>query len=342
VRIVLVNGRFASSGSCDGLTVEPLLMEGTERGAVGSIVADSADPLALLNTSLFDGGAFVAVAAGARLARPIEIVHRVGGAEPVTVMPRLVVEIGEGASATVIERFAGGPDGAVTNALNEVTIGAGAEVTWVKLQDGGPGETHFGTTFVAPADDAGLSHFMASTGDGYSRSQVFCRVGGTGAKAHFAAAAIAVGGRHVDHTVVVEHEALGSESREFFRSVAGSRGEAIVQGRIFIAPGAQKTDAQMMSNGLFLDDDGEIVNKPELEIYADDVQGAHGATAGGLDQAMLFYLRSRGVPKAEAERLLVEAFLLETAAGLADERLRAAVEGILVAALETAHGGARR
>jgi Fe-S cluster assembly protein SufD len=98
----------------------------------------------------------------------------------------------------------------------------------------------------------------------------------------------------------------------------------------------------MMRNGLFLDDDGEIVNKPELEIYADDVQGAHGATAGGLDQAMLFYLRSRGVPKAEAERLLVEAFLLETAAGLADERLRAAVEGILVAALETAHGGARR
>lgn len=346
-RLVLANGELApplsAKGTLPGLTVTPIFAPGADHGAIGSLVGDSDDPLALLNTSLFDGGVIVEVADGARIERPIEIVHATVGARPVTVMPRLFVRVGAGAEVRFVERHAAGPaSGSLTNALTELAIGEEADVTWVKLQGETVPELHFGSTFLTLGREARLAHVTGSTGTGFSRSQAFVTVTGEGAHAAFSAAAIAVGDRHVDHTLVVTHDAIGSESRERFRSVVGGGGQAIVQGRIIVAPGAQKTDAQMMSNSLFLDDDGEVVNKPELEIFADDVVCGHGATTAALAGETLFYLRSRGIPKADAERLLIEAFILEAAEPIADEALRGAVEARLSAALAAiGKGGAR-
>jgi Fe-S cluster assembly protein SufD len=120
-------------------------------------------------------------------------------------------------------------------------------------------------------------------------------------------------------------------SRERFRSVLDGEARAVFQGKIIVEPGAQKTDAKMLSNALLLSDDAEADNKPELEIFADDVQCGHGATAGALDEDLLFYLRARGIPEREAEALLIQAFIGEVVDTVAQEGVR---EPLMTAAVK--------
>jgi Fe-S cluster assembly protein SufD len=128
--------------------------------------------------------------------------------------------------------------------------------------------------------------------------------------------------QHVDSTMIIQHAAEGCASRERFRSVLDGASRAVFQGKIIVEPGAQQTDAKMVSNALLLSDEAEADNKPELEIFADDVQCGHGATAGALDEKLLFYLRARGIPRKEAEALLIQAFVGEIIESIADEALR--------------------
>ena len=338
IRLVIANGRFAAGLSDDvsgiaGLAVEAVTDLHVPAG-LGDLARANEDPLALLNASLFEGGVSIAVAPGATIARPIEIVFAMTGPAPATAMPRVLVAVGEGASAAIVERHGlAGLAGTVSNALTELSVGAGASVSYVKMHGEGPEASHFATLFARIADRSRLEHLTVSFGAGFSRSQVFASVEGGEAEAIFSTATIATGGRHADTTLVVNHVAPGSTSREFFRSVIGTGGRAVVQGQILVQQPAQKTDARMLSNALFLDDTGESVNKPELEIFADDVQCGHGATSGELDGEMLFYLRSRGVPRRDAERMLVEAFLLEAVDNVTREDVRAAVAARLMAAL---------
>jgi Fe-S cluster assembly protein SufD len=188
-------------------------------------------------------------------------------------------------------------------------------------------------------EKARLEHLTVSTGLGLARAQVFCFVTGDEAQANFRAATVAIGERHADNTLVVHHDALNSTSSEIFRSAVGQGGTAVVQGRIFVEKGAQKTDARMMSNALFLDETGEVVNKPELEIFADDVACGHGATSGDLDEEMVFYLRARGISEATARRLLAEAFVIEALDRVEDETLQEALGEKLRGALDAMGGG---
>ena len=125
--------------------------------------------------------------------------------------------------------------------------------------------------------------------------------------------------------MVVDHAAMGCQSREVFKTVLDDESRGIFQGKIIVQPGAQKTDAKMASHALMLSEEAEADNKPELEIYADDVQCGHGATAGDLDEDLLFYLRARGIPQAEAEALLIQAFVGEAIEGIEHAGLREAL-----------------
>jgi Fe-S cluster assembly protein SufD len=125
------------------------------------------------------------------------------------------------------------------------------------------------------------------------------------------------GRQHCDNTTVVDHLSPDTSCRELYKGVLDGEAHGVFQGRITVHPGAQRTDGQQMNRALLLSDKAEISAKPELEIHADDVKCAHGATAGQLDDMALFYLRSRGVPEEAAHRLLVEAFLGEVIDGVA-------------------------
>ena len=144
-------------------------------------------------------------------------------------------------------------------------------------------------------------------------------------------ASLLKGREHADTTLVADHIARACTSREIFKSVLDGESRSVFQGKIIVRPGAQKTDGKMMAQALLLSENAEADNKPELEIFADDVQCGHGATAGALDQNLLFYLKARGIPQAEAEALLIQAFVGEAIETLEHEGVK---DGLMGAAAE--------
>ncbi|MCF3932529.1 SufD family Fe-S cluster assembly protein [Acuticoccus sp. M5D2P5] len=331
-RIVIANGRYVPehSSTMANVTVASLLDPAADTTRVGKLVAESDDPLTLANVGLFEGGVVINVTGEA--GAPLEIVHV--SLDDGLVMGRTAVIVAPEARVSVVER-AIGTAGTVANDLTELTVGARAKASWIRIEAGvGDKTVQLGTLHTEIDEEGALEHLTVSTGAGLSRNQIFASIVGDEADAHFRAATVAIGKRHVDNTMVVRHDALNSRSSEVLRSAVGHGGTAIVQGRIIVDPGAQKTDARMMSNALFLDDSGEVVNKPELEIFADDVQCGHGATSGDIDEEMVFYLRARGIPQATARRLLVEAFLVEALDRVEDEALREGLADSLRAALD--------
>ncbi len=157
------------------------------------------------------------------------------------------------------------------------------------------------------------------------RNQLFLTFNGEHTVASIGGATMLKGRQHADTTLVATHIARDCQSREVFKSVLDDEAHGVFQGRIIVRPDAQKTDAKMMTRALLLSERAEADNKPELEIFADDVQCGHGATAGAIDDDMKFYLLARGIPAAEAEALLIQAFLGEAIEGIEHAGLREAL-----------------
>ena len=190
------------------------------------------------------------------------------------------------------------------------TLGEGAELTRVVIQTGK--ELPLSVTRVRLAAGAKYTQFVLSFGARLARIETHVTVEGEGVEVTMNGAYLAGAGRHSDLTSVIEHKAPGAVTRQLIKGVARKGGRGVFQGKIVVERAAQKTDARQHHQGLLLEDGAEIFAKPELMIHADDVQCAHGNTAGGLDERALFYMRSRGIPEAEARALLIEAFLTET------------------------------
>jgi Fe-S cluster assembly protein SufD len=180
-----------------------------------------------------------------------------------------------------------------------------------------------------------LHDLSFTTGGAVVRNQLHVRFAGERAAATIGGASLLRGRQHVDTTLVVDHQARGGTSRELFKSVLDGESRGVFQGKIIVRPGAQQTDARMMTRALLLSEAAEADNKPELEIFADDVQCGHGATAGALDKDLLFYLKARGIPPDEAEALLIQAFVVEALETIEREDLREALTGAAAAWLKT-------
>ena len=304
----------------------------------GGLAGEADDPLIVLGRALSTDGADIAVAPGMTPGSVLEIAHAVSADGARLAAQRHRVTVGRGASVVFVEHH-GGAGSHLTSTVIELDLEEGATVTWVKLQDAAAGATHFGSLVTRLAANARLDHLTVTTGAKLARSQAFVRFDGAGARAEFDTATLARDGAHIDTTLVVDHAVPDATSAERFRSVVGENAAAVVQGRILVRPDAQKTDARMMTRALLVADTAESFAKPELEIFADDVQCAHGAASGKLDQEAVFYLRSRGVPRKVAEAMMVEAFLVEPIEG-GDVDGQDPVRQALVAHLRTAlHGG---
>ncbi|MBX3428899.1 MAG: SufD family Fe-S cluster assembly protein [Hyphomonadaceae bacterium] len=208
-------------------------------------------------------------------------------------------------------------------------VGKGAELTRVVIQTGK--ELPLSVTRVRLAEGAKYAQFVLSFGARLARIETHVTVEGEGAEVTMNGAYLAGIGRHADLTSVIEHKAPGAVTRQLVKGVARKGGRGVFQGKIVVDRVAQKTDARQHHQGLLLEDGAEVFAKPELMIHADDVQCAHGNTAGGLDERALFYMRSRGIPETEARSLLIEAFLVETIPDGLPEALR----DELVAAIRT-------
>jgi Fe-S cluster assembly protein SufD len=183
------------------------------------------------------------------------------------------------------------------------------------------------TLLAEVAGHARFNAFLFTTGGAVVRNQMFVRFAGEETVAAVRGASLLKGTQHADATLVADHAAGACVSRELFKSVLDDRAQSIFQGKIIVRQGAQKTDARMATHALLLTDEAEADNKPELEIYADDVQCGHGATSGALDQDLLFYLKARGIPDEEAQALLIQAFIGEAVDGIEHAGLRDALMG---------------
>ncbi len=329
-RLVVLDGRYrpdlSDLSGLDGLVVSDvatLLAAGDER--IGAEAGRLADPMVALNTAMMSGGVALDVPAGHDVVRAVEIAHVTSGTY--SVFARNSVRVGAGASLRLVETFTG-PEAAAyqSNVVTEAVIGDRAKLTWAKLQADGQAAVHIGTTVVSIGGESQLDHLTLMIGAAISRSQSFVTYGGEFARAGLFGATMVGGKQHADIMLGVDHAVPNGASRELFKAVMDGKAEGIFQGRIIVRPGAQKVDGKMMTQGLLLSEEASFSVKPELEIFADDVQCAHGATSGEIDEDMLFYLLSRGIPRAEAETLLVTAFLAEAIEGLGDEAIGEAFE----------------
>ena len=239
------------------------------------------------------------------------------------------IYVGDNASAVILESYSGSDEAHVANHATYLALGKNAVVTHITVDLSSRKATHFATNEYVLAEGAQLRTLVIHAGANLSRTQLFPKYAGSGAHADMTGLNLVGDGQHADITMDASHAVPNTSSKPLFKSIARGRSKAVVQGRLVVARAAQKTDAKLMSQGLMLSDEAEILSKPELEIYADDVVCGHGSTCGQLDEDHLFYLTSRGIPKAEAETMLVRAFLAELVDPIEDAALNEALTGVI-------------
>lgn len=331
-RLVLVDGSFIPELSDlaaleGGLAIHSLAdMLANGSGSDAAVWLSKIGPMGALNTALMTGGLVIDLAAGASTARPLEIVHVVASSEPSAAYTRSAVRLGAGANLTLVESFIGAGTGRYqVNDAVFVSVGDGARLDHVRLMEDRPEALNLSAFDVVLGKDAQLATFNLTSGAAASRYDLALRFDGEGSRAATAGVNLLRDAQHGDTTLFVDHAVPRCQSRESFRSVLDGHARTVFQGKIIVRPGAQKTDGKMMTRALLLSEDAEADHKPELEIFADDVACGHGATSGALDEDLLFYLRARGLPEAEAQALLIKAFIGDAIEPIADERLREAV-----------------
>ncbi|MCG2666019.1 Fe-S cluster assembly protein SufD [Bradyrhizobium sp. CCBAU 11434] len=330
-KLVLVDGVFAADLSdTKALTAEVgfrTLREALEKDS-GLLKTSSTDAVIALNAAMATDGVVLSIANGAQLSAPIQILH-IATAASASSFTRSRVAIGKGARATIVESFVSA--GAKAYQVNDaviVTVGDGADVAHIRLMDDAADAANVSSHFVTVGANVKFNFFNMTTGAAVSRLQGFITLAGEGSELSANGVNLLQKTEHGDTTLVVDHAVPNCVSREIFRAVIDDRAHSVFQGRIIVRPDAQKTDGKMMTRALLLSDEAEADNKPELEIFADDVSCGHGATAGALDDSLLFYLKARGLPEKQAQALLIQAFVGEAIEQIADDVLREHVIGI--------------
>ncbi len=332
-RAVLLDGVFmpdlSAVAAAAGVTVASTLdvLGGGPSLANDLLAAENlgrGEAVVALNAAFMQGGLVLSLAEGAALGEPLELLCLVSAAAPSAIATRSLVHLGPRATATLVERHVS--LGAAPSQANHALVFAlsdGAELDHVADIQGFPATSlHLGTTLARLGGQARLASFTLIATPGITRRQSFVEFVGPHSTLALRGVSLLAGRDHADTTLVVTHTAPHCESREYYKTILDGESTGIYQGKVVVAPGAQKTDGKMLSKAVFLAEGSSMYNKPELEIFADDVVCGHGATVGDLDEDQLFYLRARGIPLKDAQSLLLNAFAADVIDGVATEAVR--------------------
>jgi Fe-S cluster assembly protein SufD len=330
-KLVLVDGVFAPKlsdlGKLEkGLSIRTLrdVLEAAEPALHAKLFAlDNANPMQALNAAMMTDGLVIDVADGTTLAQPLHIVH-IATAQSSARFTRSLLNLGKNASATLVESFVSAEDAEIYQAHDAtvLTVGDGARLDHVRLIEDSREAFNIASSLITIGHKAKVNTFGMNTGSLVSRYQAVLEIAGTHSNVETNGVNLLNGRQHGDTTLVMNHSAPDCASREVFRAVLDDRSHSVFQGRINVRQIAQKTDAKMMTRALLLSDEAEASNKPELEIFADDVACGHGATTGALDESLLFYLRARGLTEKQAQALLIQAFVGEAIESIVNDDLR--------------------
>jgi Fe-S cluster assembly protein SufD len=344
MRIVFVDGAFDADASTvaamDGLTLvtfsEATADEQTRIVTHLGSCLNQADKrerhiMADLNGAMLSDGLFIQVDKNVQISRPIEVVYRTtGAATGLNNAPRLLVVLGTHAEATVIEQFVNNAAGsAVVNAVAELVIGDNATLKHYRLGVDQHAMVHVGAVHVVLKNNANLKGFILALGSHFKRTDMVVHHTGQGSHCDVTGLYLTRGEEHSDLNACIEHRTPHCFTDEVFRGILADKSKAIFNGRIHIHPQAQKTLANLSNKNLLLDQGAEIYTKPELEIYADDVRCAHGATVSQIQSDALYYLQTRGIGRKEAEIMLSYGFINELLNTISVAPLRAHLQSVL-------------
>ena len=317
-RLVFIDGQFSAAqsrlqGLPQGVALTPLssvLAAGDVPADLFSLIDETRTPFTALNQAFFTDGAVLTLAAGCVVERPIELlfISRQHDA-PLAIHPRIVIRAGQQSQANVVEHYVSLGDAAnLTNAVTEVHVEEGAHLCHYVLQEQGDQDVRIGNLRAQQLKDAHFTSYSLTLGGAISRMDLCTELNGERAQSDYWGLFFGQGRQVLDNHTVVNHNVARTFSNEHYKGILGGRARGIFNGRVHIKRDAQQVKGYQRNANLLLSDRAEIDTKPELEIYADDVQCSHGATTGQLDQDALFALRARGIDNEMARAMLTLAF----------------------------------
>ena len=344
-KLVFLNGHFdiklSKIGKMDtGVTVMPLskvLSSDPDLIAeyLGQISSIENFPVTALNTAFIEDGLIVLID-NVKMLKPIEVLFLSEGSQNKTYHPRNLVVAKDNANVTILERHIGYGEGSyLTNSVTEMWVDGGSHVKHYRMLDDSHQGVNLSSVKVQVGERGTYDSFVLSVGGRLSRSEINVVCHAEDAHTNLNGVYIARSDQHMDHTTLIEHLSPNTSSSENYKGVLDDKARGVFQGSIIVSDGADGTDGRMSNKTLLLSNEAEIDAKPQLEIYADDVQCAHGFTAGELDEDALFYLRSRGISNAEAQSMLIEGFLTEVIDGGVDDIYRDIYKGTICEWMES-------
>jgi len=320
--LVFIDGLFSPDFSRiddlpDGVVITNLLLatasdSGIVKRHLGSLAPIQDHPFAALNTAVLADGAVIHVPPGVKVERPIQLLFITGPSTRATVCaPRILIVAGERSGVTIEERHMGTGGAALTCPVSEIVVEAGAAVRHVVVQDESPDTQHLATRHVILGPESRYAAQSVSLGGGLVRTDMQVVLNGRDAEASLDGLYLTDGKQQADSHLTLRHKAPNCRSHQLYKGILAGSSRAVFTGRIVVEQDAQKTDATQSNRNLILSDDAVANSNPQLEIFADDVRCTHGSTVGRLDDEAVFYLRSRGIGREEARRLLTLAFAAE-------------------------------
>lgn len=343
-RLVFVNGVFRADLSRlqdlpEGLSLKPLSRALAEQPEPLRFALTRREPerdaFAALNLALASDGVVLRVAENAQIETPVHVVHLGAPADGgIAWHARNIIELAAGAHLKLIEHHAAAGEHAhLANLATEVALRERAHLDWLVVQDAASAATLLRRSDLRLHEDAQVTLHALELGGALVRHEVHIELDGDRACASTRGAFALRGRQHADTELLIEHRGRDTVSQSLWRGVADGRARGVFHGAITVHPGADGTDAQLSNKNLLLSPDAEIDTRPALEIHADEVKAAHGATVGQLDERALFYLRSRGLPAGQARMLLVRAFCAVALASVQPQTLREHCDALLLAQL---------
>jgi Fe-S cluster assembly protein SufD len=342
--LVFVNGRFAPHLSNLKNTPrflhavslrDALADDGTHiRQHLAQHARIEQNPFVAWNTSQFDDGAFVHLARGAAVEKPIHLLFVSSpSSEPTVHHPRVLVVMEDGASGAVVETYVGAGEGLyLANAVTEIVMGDDTSLDHCKLQQESLAAHHLATMQVDLGRAASFVSHAITMGGAITRNDLRCFLGGQHGHATLNGLVLIKGTQHCDNHTLLHHQAADCPSHELYKHVLDGQASAVFKGKIYVQKGAQKTDSKQTSKSLLLSEEAKMNSQPALEIYADDVKCTHGCTTGPVDEEMVFYLRSRGIADASSRHLLTYAFAADITRRIKVEPVRKRVEDYMASA----------
>lgn len=331
-KVVFVNGVMIPEASefpdFDGITIQSFrdLDSDDAKAAslqLGSTLDHDQAQFARLNGARFEDGLLIQLKPGAVLDQPLFIIHETHGDASGSAYPRVLIDAGANSQMTLVEEYISSGDAQVlVNTVTEFSLAEGANLTSIRLNMEGENVQHVGATGVVQQRSSRFESHCVGFGGPLRRHDLQVRLEGEGAETKLNGVVVTQGKQHYDNHTSIDHIAANCNSEETYRNIAADKSHAVFNGRIHIHQDAQKSIAEMNNKNLLLNSGAEIDTKPELEIYADDVKCAHGATIGQLDANSVFYLVSRGIGRRQANVLLTMAFINELVGQIPVEAVR--------------------